>query len=69
MELDHAELHAFLAERMPAFMLPRYIEFVRAPERTEAMKRIKKEPLRANPLNEQTWDAQTRPVVVTTTGL
>jgi crotonobetaine/carnitine-CoA ligase len=57
MELDHAELHAFLAERMPAFMLPRYIQFVQAPERTEAMKRIKKEPLRANPVNEQTWDA------------
>jgi carnitine-CoA ligase len=59
MELDHAELHAFLAERMPAFMLPRYIEFVKDPERTEAMKRIKKEPLRANPVNEQTWDAHT----------
>jgi crotonobetaine/carnitine-CoA ligase len=61
MKLDHAELHAFLAERMPAFMLPRYIEFVQAPERTEAMKRIKKEPLRANPVNEQTWDAHTHP--------
>jgi crotonobetaine/carnitine-CoA ligase len=62
--LDHAELHAFLAERMPAFMVPRYIEFVRDPERTEAMKRIKKEPLRARPLTDQTWDAQgsgTRP--------
>jgi acyl-coenzyme A synthetase/AMP-(fatty) acid ligase len=56
--LAHAELHAFLAERMPAFMVPRYIEFVKDPERTEAMKRIKKGPLRANPLNEQTWDAQ-----------
>jgi carnitine-CoA ligase len=61
MELDHAELHAFLAERMPAFMLPRYIEFVKDPERTEAMKRIKKEPLRANPLNETTWDAHRVP--------
>jgi carnitine-CoA ligase len=57
--LDHAELHAFLAARMPAFMVPRYIEFVRDPERTEAMKRIKKEPLRANPLNDRTWDART----------
>jgi hypothetical protein len=43
---------------MPDFMLPRYIEFVAAPERTEAMKRIKKPPLRVNPLNESTWDAQ-----------
>lgn len=52
-----AELHAFLAGRMPAFMVPRYIEFVDNPERTEAMKRIKKDPLRADPINERTWDA------------
>jgi carnitine-CoA ligase len=56
--VTHAELHAFLAARMPAFMVPRYIEFVEDPERTEAMHRIKKEPLRADPLNEHTWDAQ-----------
>ncbi len=54
----HAELHDFLAGRMPSFMLPRYIEFVDAPERTEAMKRIKKPPLRVNPLNASTWDAR-----------
>ena len=41
----------------PTFMLPRYIEFVAAPERTEAMKRIKKPPLRVDPLNGNTWDA------------
>jgi carnitine-CoA ligase len=57
-DLTHAELHAFLKDRMPAFMVPRYIEFLDDPERTEAMKRIKKAPLRANPLNEKTWDAQ-----------
>jgi len=56
--LSHADLHAFLADRMPAFMVPRYIEFVTNPERTEAMKRIKKEPLRADPLNDRTWDAE-----------
>ena len=55
--LPPRELHEFLAARMPAFMVPRYIEFVRDPERTEAMKRIKKEPLRADPLNARTWDA------------
>jgi hypothetical protein len=38
-------------------MLPRYIEFMPDPERTEAMKRIKKPPLRVNPINENTWDA------------
>jgi crotonobetaine/carnitine-CoA ligase len=56
--LAPAQLHAFLAARMPDFMVPRYIEYVSAPERTEAMKRIKKEPLRANPLNQHTWDAR-----------
>ena len=56
--VTHAALHSFLAARMPAFMVPRYIEFTDDPERTEAMQRIKKEPLRADPLNERTWDAQ-----------
>jgi len=56
--LTPEELHQFLAERMPAFMVPRYIEFVADPERTEAMQRIKKPPLRIDPLNERTWDAQ-----------
>ena len=42
---------------MPAFMVPRYIEFLDNPERTEAMQRIKKPQLRENPLNERTWDA------------
>ncbi|HEY7106171.1 MAG TPA: AMP-binding protein [Acidimicrobiia bacterium] len=56
--LPHAELHAFLVDAMPAFMVPRYIEFLDDPERTEAMKRIKKAELRADPLNERTWDAR-----------
>jgi carnitine-CoA ligase len=56
--LTHAELHQYLAERMPTFMVPRYIEFIDNPERTEAMQRIKKPALRADPLNPRTWDAQ-----------
>lgn len=59
-QLEAPELHSFLAERMPGFMLPRYIEFIRDPERTEAMKRIKKPPLRIDPVNERTWDAKGR---------
>jgi crotonobetaine/carnitine-CoA ligase len=55
--LPHAELHEYLASRMPAFMVPRYIEFLDNPERTEAMQRIKKLQLRENALNERTWDA------------
>ncbi|HEY2301191.1 MAG TPA: AMP-binding protein [Acidimicrobiales bacterium] len=57
-QLTHADLHQFLAARMPAFMVPRYIEFITNPERTEAMKRIKKPPLRVDPLNANTWDAE-----------
>ena len=30
-QVSHAELHDFLAARMPDFMLPRYIEFIREP--------------------------------------
>jgi crotonobetaine/carnitine-CoA ligase len=56
-ELPPGDLHAFLKARMPAFMVPRYIEFLVDPERTEAMQRIKKPALRADPLNDRTWDA------------
>lgn len=59
-QLEHQNLHDFLAARMPAFMVPRYIEFLDDPERTEAMKRLKKQPLRATLLNPRTWDARTR---------
>jgi crotonobetaine/carnitine-CoA ligase len=58
--LSHSDLHGFLQGRMPAFMVPRYIEFVDDPERTDAMKRIKKMALRVDPLNEATWDADTQ---------
>jgi crotonobetaine/carnitine-CoA ligase len=57
MELAPTELHEFLASRMPGFMVPRYIEYLINPERTEAMLRIKKPPLRADPINARTWDA------------
>ncbi len=57
--VSHAELREFLAERMPTFMVPTFIEFVEEPERTEAMKRIRKVALRADPLNGHTWDART----------
>ncbi len=57
-QVTESELHDFLAARMPAFMVPRYIEFLENPERTEAMQRIKKPALRIDPLNDRTWDAQ-----------
>jgi crotonobetaine/carnitine-CoA ligase len=57
-DLPPPELHAFLSARMPTFMVPRYMEYLDNPERTEAMKRIKKPPLREHPLNDRTWDAE-----------
>jgi len=57
-ELTPDELHTFLVGRMPTFMVPRYIEFVVDPERTEAMQRIKKPQLRQDPLNDRTWDSR-----------
>jgi crotonobetaine/carnitine-CoA ligase len=56
-DITHAELHEYLVAKMPPFMVPRYIEFLENPERTEAMKRIKKGPLREQPLNDRTWDS------------
>jgi hypothetical protein len=40
-------------------MVPRYIEFLRLPERTEAMKRLLKPALRLNALNDNTFDRLT----------
>jgi hypothetical protein len=34
-----------------------WVAFPRHRERTEAMKQTKEEPLRANPVNQQTWDS------------
>src|SRR4029450_13031027 len=55
--LKPKELHGFLAQRMPRFMLPRYIEFVDDFPRTPTMK-IRKVALRADALNPRTWDSE-----------
>jgi carnitine-CoA ligase len=57
------DIHEYLVERMPSFMVPRYVEFLENPERTEAMKRIRKPALRADPLNSRTWDARSGKMV------
>lgn len=54
-EPDPAELVAFLAGRMPAFMVPRYVEVLPELPKTEATKRVRKRELRARGL-EGTWD-------------
>jgi crotonobetaine/carnitine-CoA ligase len=56
--LEPAELIAFLAPRMPRFMVPRYVEIADALPKTEATQRTRKHELRANALNARTWDRE-----------
>jgi crotonobetaine/carnitine-CoA ligase len=56
--LTEAQLVEFLVPRMPKFMVPRYVEFVDALPKTEGTMRTRKFELRADPLNERTWDRE-----------
>jgi carnitine-CoA ligase len=56
--VTHDELITFLVPKMPKFMVPRYVEFVDALPKTEATMRTQKIKLRAEPLNERTWDRE-----------
>ncbi|HEY4039794.1 MAG TPA: AMP-binding protein [Burkholderiaceae bacterium] len=53
--ISHAELIAWCDARMPAFMVPRYIEFLPALPRTETQK-IRKRELRERGVTASTWD-------------
>jgi len=55
-ELAPAELIEFLIPRMPRFMVPRYIEVLDELPKSEALAKVRKVELRANPLNSATWD-------------
>lgn len=59
-----ADLIQFLIPIMPRFMVPRYVEFVDGLPRTVASRQIRKVELRADPLNENTWDREAAGVVV-----
>jgi crotonobetaine/carnitine-CoA ligase len=50
------ELIRWLEPRMPRFMLPRYVEAVKALPRNESTLRVKKFELRARGVTAQTWD-------------
>lgn len=52
--LTEAALYQFLVERMPRFMLPRYIELVDELPKTPTQK-VRKTELRADALNDRTW--------------
>ena len=54
---DYAALIAYVAERLPAFMVPRYMERAPAIPKTESGK-LKKYPLRARGIGAGTWDRQ-----------
>jgi crotonobetaine/carnitine-CoA ligase len=56
--LDPRDLIGFLGDRMPAFMVPRYVEFFHDLPKTAATKRIRKVELREDALNERTWDRE-----------
>ena len=55
--LDPHELFDFLVPRMPAFMLPRYIEVVDALPKTPTNK-VRKVELRAEGITAGTWDCE-----------
>lgn len=55
--LAHRDLFDYLAETMPRFMVPRYIEFVDTVPKT-ANQRVQKAGLRERPLGPATWDRE-----------
>ncbi|HEX4466715.1 MAG TPA: AMP-binding protein [Solirubrobacteraceae bacterium] len=55
--VTHEQLLAFLKERLPYFMVPRFIEFVEEFAKT-ATQRISKTALREQGVNDATWDAR-----------
>ena len=63
MHVDPADLHAFCVERMPAFAVPRFIEFCAALPKTPTQK-VRKQELRERGITPETWiapDADSRP--------
>jgi len=55
--LDPSDLHAYLADRMPRFMVPRYIEIADSLPKTPTQK-IRKVELRAAGVGPATWDGR-----------
>ncbi|WP_134324769.1 AMP-binding protein [Cumulibacter soli] len=66
-QIDLVELTKFLAERMPYFMVPRYIQLADSLPRTPTQK-IQKHMLRTEGVTEQTWDREAAGIRVTRDG-
>jgi crotonobetaine/carnitine-CoA ligase len=62
--VDPADLTRFLIDRLPYFMVPRYLQFVAELAKTPTQK-IQKEALRASGVNESTWDRERAGIRVT----
>jgi crotonobetaine/carnitine-CoA ligase len=58
-DLRPVDLASFLAEKLPHYMVPRFIEMVEALPRTEATRRVRKVELRAAGVTTSTWDRET----------
>jgi crotonobetaine/carnitine-CoA ligase len=62
--LDPADLVRFLVDRLPYFMVPRYVEFAGDLPRTPTEK-VRKQVLRDAGLTAETWDREAAGIVVT----
>ena len=61
---DPAEFLAFVAERMPRFMVPRYVEVMDDFPRVETSMRVKKTELRERGVTATTWDREAAGIVI-----
>lgn len=55
--LSEPDLIAFLLPRLPAFMVPRFVEFLPELPKTPTGK-IRKDILRSQPTNDAVWDRE-----------
>lgn len=62
--LTEDQLVCDLIATMPAFMVPRYVEFTDSLPKTDATQRVKKNLLRIDPLNSSTWDREAAGITV-----
>ncbi len=57
---DAAAFHAWAEQRLPRFMLPRYVETFEDLPRNQTTRRVRKVDLRERGVTETTWDATSR---------
>ena len=55
---DPALLTEFLTDRMPKFMIPRYVEVVDDMPRNETSIRVRKDEIRRRGVTEAAWDRE-----------